>query len=153
MSHTPEPEFLQAPPSDRWWAIISLSVLAIVSIWAGVICYRLLKVAPPPVAAVNHGPLPAEVRTKALALLNANLKDTKLEERWEGADRDFLIMGTPKPELAKAFSVPFRASVSTDLMPLLRPYGETLSFQIYNFDFAPVRLRPLPQELPFPPKD
>ncbi len=153
VSHTPEPDSLEAPPSDRWWAIISLSVLAIISIWAGVVCYRLIQVAPPPAAAVDHGPLPAGVRAKAMAILDADLKDAKLEERWEGQDRDFLVMGTPRPEFAKPFTEAFHADVADQLLPLLRPYGETVSFQVYNFDFASVRLRALPRELPAPPKD
>ena len=153
MSHTPDPDPLQAPPSDRWWAIISLSLMAVVSIWAGIVCYRLIKIAPPPVAAVDHGPLPAAVRAQALAILNADLKDAKLEERWQGADRDFFVMGTPRPELAKPFTDEFHADVADKLLPLLRPYGETVSFQIYNFDFASVRLRALPKEPPAPPKD
>jgi hypothetical protein len=155
VSHTPEPEFdsLQATRGDRWWAIISLSLLAVVSIWAGIVCYKLIQVAPPPVAAVDHGPLPAEVRAKAMAVLDADLKDAKLEERWEGQDRDFFVMGTPRPEFAQPFTEAFHADVAGKLLPLLRPYGETVSFQIYNFDFASVRLRALPKELPAPPKD
>ncbi|HET8714938.1 MAG TPA: hypothetical protein VFM16_03865 [Holophagaceae bacterium] len=144
MSHSPDPEFLQAPRSDRWWAILCLGFLAVVSIWAGVVCVRLLKVPPPPAAAVDHGPLPEAVRAKALAILSVRLKDAKLEERWESGARDFHVMGTPRPELAKDFSAPFRKDVAEQLMPLLRPYGELISFEIYNFDFAPARLRALP---------
>ena len=146
MSHTPDPEFLTAPRSDRWWAVVCLGLLAAVSIWAGVICVKLLRVAPPPVtAAVDHGPLPASVRAQAQAILDAHLKDAKLEERWEDGARDFHVSGTPLPLLAKDFSAPFRADVADKLMPLLRPYGEIISFQIYNFDFAPARLRALPK--------
>ena len=146
MSHTPDPDPLQAPPSDRGWAIISLSLLAVVSIWAGVVCYRLLRIAPPPAALVDHGPVPAAVRAQALAILSRDLKDARMEERWQGADRDFFVMGTPRPEFAKPFTEAFKADVADKLLPLLRPYGETVTFQIYNFDFAPVRLRPLPKE-------
>jgi hypothetical protein len=156
VSHTPDPEFdsLHASRGDRWWAAISLSLLAVISIWAGIVCYRLIQVAPPPAAAaVDHGPLPASVRAKAMAILDADLKDAKLEDRWEGQDRDFFVMGTPRPEFAKPFTEAFHADVADQLLPLLRPYGETVSFQIYNFDFASVRLRPLPKEPPAPAKD
>ncbi|MBS1784104.1 MAG: hypothetical protein JST24_01605 [Acidobacteria bacterium] len=149
VSHSPEPDSLQAPPSDKWWAILSLGLLAALSIWAGVVCYRLLKVPPPAVAVVDHGPIPAEIRAKAMAILNADLKDARLEERWQGEDRDFFVMGTPRPEFAKPFTDEFKADMVDKLFPLLRPYGESVSFQIYNFDFAPVRLRPLPEK----PKD
>lgn len=154
MSHTPDPDSLQAPRSDRWWAAVSLSLLAAVSIFAAVVCVRLLRVPPPPVAgAANHGPLPPAVRAQVMDLLNEDLKDAKLEERWEGGARDFLILGTPRPEFAKAFTDRFKPDVSGRLLPLLRPYGEIVSFQIYNFDYAPVRLRALPQEPAAPPKD
>jgi hypothetical protein len=148
VSHSLEPDSLQAPRSDRWWALISIGVLVSVSIWAAVICVRLLRVPPPPATAVDHGPLPASVRAQVMAILDARLKDAKLEERWESGARDFHVSGTPRPELAKDFSVPFRADVADKLMPLLRPYGEVISFEIYNFDFAPARLRALPR-----PKD
>ena len=153
MSHTPDPDSLQAPRSDRWWAIVSLSLLAVVSLSAGIVSYRLLKVPPPPAAAVDHGPLPAAVRAQVQAVLDQDLKDAKLEERWEGGARDFLVMGTPRPEFAKAFTDRFKPDVSGRLLPLLRPYGEIVSFQVYNFDFAPVRLRALPKEPPAPSKD
>lgn len=155
MSHIPDPDFdsVHASRGDRWWAIISLSVLAIIGTWGGIICYQLIKIAPPPAAAVDHGPLPATVRAKAMAILNADLKDAKLEERWEGQDRDFFVMGTPKPEFAMPFIEAFHADVANQLLPLLRPYGETVSFQIYNFDFAPVRMRPLLKASPSPVKD
>ncbi len=145
MSHTPEPESLSAPRSDRWWAALCLGLLAAVSLWAGVICVRLLRVAPPPAAAVDHGPLPAAVRAQAMAILDAHLEHAKLEEAWEDGARDFHVSGTPRPLLAKDFSAPFRADVADKLMPLLRPYGEIISFEIYNFDFAPARLRALPK--------
>ena len=145
MSHSPEPDSLQAPRSDRWWAVICLGLLAALSIWAGVVCVRLLRVPPPPAAAVDHGPLPAAVRAQAMAILDAHLKDAKLEERWESGARDFLVMGTPRPEMAKDFTEPFKQDVTFKLMPLLRPYGEVVSFDIYNFDFAPARLRALPK--------
>ncbi|HTL97937.1 MAG TPA: hypothetical protein VL181_03935 [Holophagaceae bacterium] len=144
MSHTPDPDSLQAPRGDRWWALFSLSLLAALSIWAGVVCVRLLRVPPPLAAAVDHGPLPAAVRAQAMAILDAHLKDAKLEERWESGARDFHVMGTPRPAMAKDFTEPFRADVVGKLMPLLRPYGEVVSFEIYNFDFAPARLRALP---------
>ncbi len=153
MSHTPDPDSLQAPRADRWWAIVSLSLLAVVSLSAAVVCIRLLKVPPPPAAAVDHGPLPAAVRARVQAVLDQDLKDAKLEERWEGGARDFLVMGTPRPEFAKAFTDRFKPDVSGQLLPLLRPYGEIVSFQVYNFDFAPVRLRALPKEPPAPSKD
>lgn len=146
MSHTPEPDSLQAPRSDRWWAFLCLGLLAAVSIWAAVVCVRLLRVPPPPAAtAVDHGPLPEAVRSQAQAILDAHLKDARLEERWEDGARDFHVSGTPRPLLAKDFSGPFRGDVSGKLMPLLRPYGEIISFEIYNFDFAPARLRALPK--------
>lgn len=147
MSHTPDSETpLEASSGDRWWAIICLSLLAGVSIWAGVICYRLLKVPPPIVAAVDHGPLPAEVRTKALAILALDLKDVQFEEHWENGARDFHVNGTPKPQFSKAFTDRFKVDVVDQLMPLLRPYGELVSFDIYNYDYAPVRLRALPRK-------
>lgn len=145
MSHTPDSEFLQAPRSDRWWAVLSLGLLAVVSIWAGVICVRLLRVPPPVTSPVDHGALPAAVRAQVMAILDARLTNAKLEERWEDGARDFHVSGTPRPLLAKDFSGPFRADVADKLMPLLRPYGEIISFEIYNFDFAPARLRALPQ--------
>lgn len=145
MSHTPDPDSLQAPRADRWWAAVSLGLLAAVSISAAVVCIRLLRIPPPPAAAVDHGPLPPAVRAQVMALLAEDLKDARLEERWEGGVRDFLVMGTPRPEFAKAFTDRFKPDVSSRLLPLLRPYGEIVSFDIYNYDYAPVRLRALPQ--------
>jgi len=146
VSHTPEPDSLQAPRSDRWWAILCLGLLAAVSIWAAVICVRLLRVPPPAAAAaVDPGPLPGNVRAQVQTILDAHLKDARLEERWEDGARDFHVSGTPRPLLAKDFSSPFRDDVAAKLMPLLRPYGEIISFDIYNFDFAPARLRALPK--------
>lgn len=142
---------LEAPPSpeqrrmDRRWMIVSLGLLIGTFLWGSWIAYKLLQTPVPLVAPVDHGPLPEAVRQQVLALIQQDLKNAAMEERWDGGMRDFHISGTPKEELAKQFQDHFKPLVVQRLMPLLRPYGELVSFDIYNMDLPPARLREFPK--------
>ena len=138
-----------APPSERRWMFICLGSLAVIllySMWAMRRLTSVVKLAPAP--AVDHGPLPASVRNQVLALVEPHLENAKFQELHMGKVREFRISGKPKELLAQEFYAAFRPLVVTRLMPLLRPYGEIISFDITALDLPPARLRDIPD-----PKD
>ncbi|HLO67761.1 MAG TPA: hypothetical protein VK188_12125 [Holophaga sp.] len=97
-------------------------------------------------AVADAGPLPPEVRARAMALLDRHLEGATLEEVRRGSVREFHVRGRSRAPLAQDFHRAFRPAVSGELMPLLRPYGEIISFDIASLDLPPVRLRPLPKD-------
>ena len=64
-----------------------------------------------------------------------------LEEQQAGV-RVFILKGTPTTALAQDFNRAFNPLVVQTLIPLLKPYGEVLSFDIASLDPPPVRLNP-----------
>ena len=112
---------------------------------------RMDGLAPAPISDLSIALLIAAVIGAKLLMIIVGLL-TPAGQDGAMAFSDIFTMGTPKSPYAKPFSEAFKVDVADDLLPLLRPYGETVTFQIYNFDFAPVRLRPLPKE-PTPAKD
>ena len=143
---------LELPPApadrrrERRWTLVSLGILALTLAAAAAAVNQLRKRQPLPVAAVNHGPLPAEVRAEVLRVLNQHLLDPQLEEHSQGPLREFHIKGRTRAGLAQEFYAGFRPAVVSRLMPLLRPYGEVISFDIASLDLPPARLRPLPSK-------
>ncbi len=136
-----------APPSERRWMFVCLGLLAIIllySVWAVRRLTASAKLAPTPT--VDHGPLPEAVRNQVLALVEPHLENAKLEELHMGKVREFRITGKPKELLAQEFYAAFRPLVVTRLMPLLRPYGEIISFEITALDLPPARLRDIPKD-------
>lgn len=106
------------------------------------------KLAPAP--PVDHGPLPEQVRNQVLALVEPHLDHAELREIRTGKVREFRITGKPRELLAQEFYAAFRPLIVARLMPLLRPYGEIISFDITALDLPPARLRDIPN---LPPKD
>ena len=96
--------------------------------------------------AVDHGPLPPAVRARVMAVLDRHLEGAVLEEARRGPVREFHIRGRSRAPLAQEFHAAFRPAVTGELMPLLRPYGEIISFDIAALDLPPARLRPLPKD-------
>jgi hypothetical protein len=138
-----------APPAqerrrERRWTIISLGLVACTLAGAALAVNTLRKTRPAQAAPVDHGPLPAAVRTEVLAVLNQHLLDARLEEYAQEGLREFHIKGRTRAGLAQEFYAGFRPAVVGRLMPLLRPYGEVISFDIASLDLPPARLRPLP---------
>jgi len=136
-----------APPSERRWMLICLGLLAIIllySVWTVRRLTSVEKFAPAPT--VDHGPLPESVQAQVLALVGPHLENAKLQELHLGQVREFRISGKPKELLAQEFYAAFRPLVVTRLMPLLRPYGEIISFDITALDLPPARLRDIRTE-------
>ncbi len=127
--------------SERRWAVWGLGILVVfigLAVWTS---YRMLSIPPPLAPPVDHGPLPPSVRAEVMALLGTQLDQPGLEERWEEGRRDFHITGTPRNTFVSEFLRDFKPMVARELMPKLRPYGELISFEIYNTDLPPARLR------------
>lgn len=146
-AHEDSSRSLEGPahPSERRWMLICLGLLAIVLAYSAWTVRRLTataKLAPAP--AVDHGPLPESVRTQVLALVEPHLEKAELQELRTGKVREFRISGKPRELLAQEFHAAFRPLVVTRLMPLLRPYGEIISFDITALDLPPARLRDIP---------
>jgi len=142
-------ESLPAPSDqrrERRWTLVSLGVIALTLAGAAAAVNHLRKSQPPQAAAVDHGELPAAVRTEVLQVLNQHLLDARLEEHSQGPLREFHIKGRTRAGLAQEFYAGFRPAVVGRLMPLLRPYGEVISFDIASLDLPPARLRPLPSK-------
>jgi hypothetical protein len=141
---------LETPPSptercrERRWTRVSLGLILLTLAGAALAVNQLRKASPPPAAAVDHGPLPPGVRAEVLQVLGQHLLDPQLEEQGGGALREFHIRGRTRAGLAQDFYAGFRPAVVGRLMPLLRPYGEVISFDIASLDLPPARLRPLP---------
>ncbi len=138
---------VSAPPSERRWMWVCLGLLALLLLYSAWTVRRLTSVvnlAPAP--AVDHGPLPESVRAQVLALVAPHLENAILQELHTGKVREFRIIGKPKELLAQEFYAAFRPLVVDRLMPLLRPYGEIISFDITALDLPPARLREIPDQ-------
>lgn len=131
---------------DRRWGWTA-AVLGIVVLAASVPAVRSLRrLASPSGGPADHGPLPADVRVRVMAILDQHLEGAVLEEAHRGAVREFHVRGRSRAPLAQEFYAGFRPAVADRLMPLLRPYGEIISFDIAALDLPPARLRPLPKD-------
>lgn len=138
-----------APPSERRWTLICLSLLAVILLYSAWTARRVTSaVRLAPSLAADHGPMPEAVRKQVLELVAPHLEDAKLLELRTGKVREFRITGKPRELLAQEFYGAFRPLVVARLMPLLRPYGEIISFEIKSLDLPPARLRDIPGEPP-----
>ena len=143
---------LESPPShsehrhERRWTLVALGLFLLSLGGAAAAVNHLRKSSPPAAAPVNHGPLPVEVRAEVLRILGQHLLGVQLEEHLEGPLREFHIKGRTRAGLAQEFYAGFRPVLVGRLMPLLRPYGEIISFDIASLDLPPARLRPLPSK-------
>ena len=113
---------------------------------AGLAVHHLAQSGPAPAPAADHGALPGAVRRQVQELLDRFLLDARFEEVNSGSMREFHIKGRTRAPLAQEFYAGFRPAVVETLMPLLRPYGEIISFDIASLDLPPARLRPLPKD-------
>ena len=132
--------------SERRWALASYGVGAVVVVCAALAINQLRHRDPRPAGVVDHGPLPAQVRTQVMAILDQHLLNAQLTELHQGPVREFRVKGSSRAPLAQEFYAGFRPAVVDQLMPLLRPYGEIISFDIAALDLPPARLRPLPKD-------
>ena len=144
---------LEAPPPqadrrrERRWTLVAALVGAAALVCAVLAVNRLRRIAPAPVAArADHGPLPRAVREQAMAILDRHLLDATMVEVLRGPVREFHVRGRSRAPLAQEFNAGFKPAVVDGLMPLLRPYGEIISFDIASLDLPPARLRPLPKD-------
>jgi len=136
------------PPAERRrevrWTRVCLGAMLATLLGAGLAVNHLRQSQPPRTAPADHGALPAPVRAEVLALLDTYLLDVHLEEQGEPGLREFHIKGHTRAGLAQDFYRGFRPALVGRIMPLLRPYGEIISFDIASLDLPPARLRPLP---------
>lgn len=143
---------LETPPPaphlrrERRWAVTSLAVVAATLACAALAVNHLRRLSPAPAGTVDHGPLPPEVRAQVLDILDQHLVNVRFTEVRQGHVRDFHIEGESRAPLAQEFYAGFRPAVVGRLMPLLRPYGEIISFDIKALDLPPARLRPIPKD-------
>ncbi|BDU73967.1 hypothetical protein [Mesoterricola silvestris] len=143
---------LESPPPEsdrrrerRWGrSALVLGVLVVAASVPAVV--HLRRLAALPQGPVDHGPLPGEVRSRVMAVLDQHLEGAVLEEVRQGPVREFHVRGRSRAPLAQEFYAGFRPAITDRLMPLLRPYGEILSFDIAALDLPPARLRPLPKD-------
>jgi hypothetical protein len=77
-----------------------------------------------------------------LASVAPFLQEAVLLEEQQAGVRVFILKGTPTTALAQDFNRAFNPLVVQTLIPLLKPYGEVLSFDIASLDPPPVRLNP-----------
>jgi hypothetical protein len=129
----------------RWGRAALLVALAVLASLVPV-ALHLRRQAVRAEAPVDHGPLPEAVRAQVLAILDRHLEEVRLEEVRQGPLREFHVRGRSRAALAQDFHKAFRPAVVNGLMPLLRPYGEIISFDIASLDLPPARLRPLPKD-------
>ena len=141
---------LETPPPlderrrERRWTLTSLGAIALTLAGSALAVNHLRQRQPPPAAPADHGALPAPVRAEVLRLLDTYLLDVHLVEQDEEGRREFHIKGHTRAGLAQEFYAGFRPALVGQIMPLLRPYGEVISFDIASLDLPPARLRPLP---------
>ena len=127
-----------------WVCLGLLALLLLYSAWTVRRLTAVVNLAP--ASAVDHGPLPESVRGQVLALVAPHLENAIVQELHTGKVREFRISGKPKELLAQEFYAAFRPLVVDRLMPLLRPYGEIISFDITALDLPPARLREIPDQ-------
>lgn len=130
--------------SETRWAAGGFAILGCFILGAFYAGYKVLSLPPPAAGPVDHGALPATVRQQAQDLLDSQLDNARIDERWDEGRRDFHISGTPRNPLVSEFLRDFKPLVAKRLMPMLQPYGELISFEIYNTDLPPARLRAFP---------
>lgn len=131
---------------ERRWALASACAVGLTLAGAALAAHHLAQSGPRAVPAADHGALPAGVRQQAQALLDRYLLDARIQELRTGPVREFRIQGRTRAPLAQEFYAGFRPALVDSLMPLLRPYGEVISFDIASLDLPPARLRPLPKD-------
>ena len=131
---------------ERRWAVASAWTIGLCLAGAGLAVHHLARSGPAPAPAAEPGPLPEPVRARVLALLDRFLLDAHMQELNVGPLREFHIQGRARAPLAQEFYRDFRPAVADRLMPLLRPYGDIISFDIASLDLPPARLRPLPKD-------
>jgi len=139
LEHPPQP---QDRAFDRGWRRFFYSVLVAFFMLT---VYGLFSVRNPyatQVAQVSHVPLPDAVRQQVMQVVAPLLSDAYLLEEEASGVRIFILKGTPKMALAQDFNRAFNPLVVQTLIPLLKPYGEVLSFDIASLDPPPVRLNP-----------
>ncbi|BDU77828.1 hypothetical protein [Mesoterricola sediminis] len=139
----PTPEDARA---ERRWARGAVVLAALVLLSLIPVVRHLAKRQALPAPVDGGGPLPSAVRAQVQAILDTHLEGAVLEEVRRDGVREFHIRGRARAPLAQDFNKAFRPAVSGQLMPLLRPYGEMISFDIASLDLPPARLRPLPKE-------
>ena len=140
------------PPAERRrerrWTRVCLGAIVLALLGAAAAVNHLRRTQPPLPAPADlqagHGALPGPVRAEVLAILDTYLLEARLEEQGQGSVREFHISGHTRAGLAQAFYAGFRPALVGRIMPLLRPYGEIISFDIASLDLPPARLRPLP---------
>ena len=141
---------LETPPPlderrrERRWTLTSLGAIALTLGGAALAVNHLRQRQPAPAARVDHGALPGPVRAEVLQILDTYLLEVRFEEQGQEGVREFHIKGRTRAGLAQEFYAGFRPALVGRIMPLLRPYGEVISFDIASLDLPPARLRPLP---------
>lgn len=128
----------------RWSWFFILFILAFLLLTI----FTIIK-APNPMAlsstAIEKGSLPDPVRSEVLRMLTVVLEDPKLHEERHDGIRVFIITGVPRDRLAQDFNKKFNPLVVEKIIPMLKPFGEIINFQIANVDPPPVRLHSFPE--------
>ena len=143
---------LETPPPatvrrrERRWALASFGAGAVILAGSALAVNHLRQRQPSAAPAVDHGPLPEGVRAQVMSILDQHLRNASLTEVRQGPVREFHIQGSTRAPLAQEFYAGFRPAVADRLMPLLRPNGEIISFDIAALDLPPARLRPFPKD-------
>ncbi|MFM8233879.1 MAG: hypothetical protein ACKN9J_02150 [Holophagaceae bacterium] len=139
LEHPPRP---QDQAFDRRWRRFFVGLLGV---FIALTVYRLYSVRNPYAdqpTETHSGPLPDKVRQQVLASVAPFLQEAVLLEEQQAGVRVFILKGTPRTALAQDFNRAFNPLVVQTLIPLLKPYGEVLSFDIASLDPPPVRLNP-----------
>ncbi len=143
---------LEDPPQpqdqafDRGWRRFFYGVLLAFAVLVVIGLYSVRNPYVDQVAEVNHDPLPEEVRKQVMEAVEPFLSEAYLLEEEKPGLRAFILKGTPKIALAQDFNRGFNPLVVNKLIPLLKPYGEVLSFDIASLDPPPVRLNPFTKQ-------
>ena len=139
LEHPPQP---QDQAFDRGWRRFFYSVLVAFFMLTVYGLYSVRNPYATEVAQVSHVPLPDAVRQQVMQAVAPLLSDAYLLEEEASGVRVFILKGNPKMALAQDFNRAFNPLVVQTLIPLLKPYGEVLSFDIASLDPPPVRLNP-----------
>ncbi len=139
LEHPPQP---QDRAFDRGWRRFFYSVLVAFFMLTVYGLYSVRNPYATQVAQVSHVPLPDAVRQQVMQVVAPLLSDAYLLEEEASGVRVFILKGNPKMALAQDFNRAFNPLVVQTLIPLLKPYGEVLSFDIASLDPPPVRLNP-----------
>ena len=139
LEHPPQP---QDRAFDRGWRRFFYSILVAFFMLTVYGLYSVRNPYATQVAQVSHVPLPDAVRQQVMQVVAPLLSDAYLLEEEASGVRVFILKGAPKMALAQDFNRAFNPLVVQTLIPLLKPYGEVLSFDIASLDPPPVRLNP-----------